>query len=251
MPLAGVGFICTPHLSLSYVYCILKLTMNLTSMSQLCGSSYFVQFSSTSCHVQDPQSQRLIRTGRRQGGLYVMDELWLPWVPDVAILGANLSSLHLASSFFSFYLWHFRLGHVLALHLEYLISKGSLGNLQTHDIYDYSGCKLARFFSLPFNQCVSSSVAPIYLIHSNVWGPFPVATKWGSRYYVSFIDDHTRYCWVYLMKRRFDFIHVYTNFHSFVKTQHFVVIKFFRCDLGEEYASIVFSKLLISYGTVH
>ena len=75
MPLAGVGFICTPHLSLSYVYCILKLTMNLTSMSQLCGSGYFVQFSSTSCHVQDPQSQRLIRTGRRQGGLYVMDEL--------------------------------------------------------------------------------------------------------------------------------------------------------------------------------
>lgn len=131
--------------------------MNLTSMSQLCGFGYFVQFSSTSCHVQDPQSQRLIRTGCRQGGLYVMDELWLPWVPDVAILGANLSSLHLASSFSSFYLWHFRLGHVLALHLEYLISKGSLGNLQTHDIYDYSGCKLARFFALPFNQCVSSS----------------------------------------------------------------------------------------------
>lgn len=83
------------------------------------------------------------------------------------------------------------------------------------------------------------------------YGPSPIATKGGSIYYVSFIDDHTRYCWVYLLKRQSDFIHVYSTFHSFVETQHFVIIKCFRCDLGKEYTSTVFSELLISDGIVH
>ncbi|TXG53094.1 hypothetical protein EZV62_022263 [Acer yangbiense] len=86
----------------------------------------------------------------------------------------------------------------------FLVSTGALGNLQSHDISDCSGCKLAKFSALPFNQSISSSLAPFDLVHSDVWGPSLVATKGGSRYYVSFIDDCTRFCWVYLIKRRSD-----------------------------------------------
>lgn len=53
------------------------------------------------------------------------------------------------------------------------------------------------------------------------------------------------------MRHRFDFIHVYTTFRSFVKTQHSAIIKCFRCDLGGEYTFIAFSELLIFDGTVH
>lgn len=31
------------------------------------------------------------------------------------------------------------------------------------------------------------------MVHSDVWGSSPVITKGGSRYYVLFIDDYTRY----------------------------------------------------------
>jgi hypothetical protein len=48
------------------------------------------------------------------------------------------------------------------------------------------------------------------LIHSDVYGPSPITIKGGSRYYVSFIDDHTCYYWVYLMKHRFEFFEIYT-----------------------------------------
>ena len=44
MPLAGVGSICTPHLSLSDGYCFLELTMNLIYVSQLCDSGYSIHF---------------------------------------------------------------------------------------------------------------------------------------------------------------------------------------------------------------
>ena len=89
------------------------------------------------------------------------------------------------------------------------------------------------------------------MIHYDVWGPSPVATKERFKCYVFSIDDRTRYCWVYLMKCWYDFIHVNTTFCLFVKTQHSVVIKCFRCDLGKEYTSIAFSKLLIFDGVVH
>lgn len=131
----------------------------------------------------------------------------------MAASSINLSSFHLNSSFSNFHLWHSRLGHVSVSRLKHLISLGSLGNLPSHDISDCSGCKLKKKVALPFN-CSTSSIALFDLIHSDVWGPAPVGTKGGSKYFVSFIDDYTQYCWVYLMKRRYDFPHIYIAFRS-------------------------------------
>lgn len=116
MPLIGIGSLVTSCLSLPDVYYILSLTLNLVSVSQLCESGYLVYFSSSNCYVQDPRSQRLIGTGRRQGGLYVLDQLR---IPDVAAssedaASVDLPSVHLSRSSSDFYLWHNRLGHVSA-----------------------------------------------------------------------------------------------------------------------------------------
>ncbi|GKC06470.1 hypothetical protein Tco_0998080 [Tanacetum coccineum] len=45
---------------------------------------------------------------------------------------------------------------------------GALENLDTHDISDCSGCKLAKFSALPFSNIVSSSKAPFDLVHYDV-----------------------------------------------------------------------------------
>jgi hypothetical protein len=52
MPSTGIGTIESPNLSLSNVYHIPKLTMNLVSVGQICDAGYSVSFSSTFCHVQ-------------------------------------------------------------------------------------------------------------------------------------------------------------------------------------------------------
>jgi hypothetical protein len=76
MPLTGVGSVVTPHLSLSNVYLIPKLKLNLASVGQICDyGDYLVMFSGSFCCVQDLQSQKLIGTGRRENGLYILDEL--------------------------------------------------------------------------------------------------------------------------------------------------------------------------------
>jgi hypothetical protein len=165
MPLADVSSIVTPHLSLSNVYLIPKLKLNLASVGQICDSGdYLVMFSGSFCCVQDLQSQKLIGTGRRENGLYILDELKV----SVAATTADLSSFRLSLSSSSFYLWHSRLGHVSSSRLRFLASTGALGNLKTCDISDCSGCKLAKFSALPFNRSISVSSSPFDLIHSDV-----------------------------------------------------------------------------------
>jgi len=230
MALTGVGSVVTPHLSLPNVYLISKLKLNLASVGQICDSGdYLVMFSGSFCCVQDLQSQKMIGTGRRENGLYILDKLKVSIVVAAALTTVGLSSFCLSLLSSSFYLWHSRLGHVLSSSLRFLASIGALGNLKTYDISDCSGCKLAKFFILPFNRSISVSSSPFDLIHSDVWGPSPISTKRGSQYYVSFIDDHTRYCWVYLMKYCSEFLEIYAVFRAFIKTQHSSVIKCFRC----------------------
>ena len=121
MPLAGVGFIITPHLSFPNVYLISKLRLNLVFVGQLCGSGdYLVIFSSSFWCVQDLQSQKLIGTGYRENGLYILDELKvLVAATATATTTVDLSSFRLSPSSSSFYLWHSRLGHVSSSHLRF------------------------------------------------------------------------------------------------------------------------------------
>jgi len=167
MPLAGVGSVVTPHLSLPNVYLIPKLKLNLVSVGQICDSGdYLVLFSGSFCCVQDLQSQKLIGTGRRENGLYILDELNVPVA--AAATTVDLSSFRLSLSSSSFYLWHSHLSHVLSSRLRFLASTKALGNLKTCDISDCSGCKLAKFSALPFNRSISVSSSPFDLIHSDV-----------------------------------------------------------------------------------
>jgi len=53
------------------------------------------------------------------------------------------------------------------------------------------------------------------------------------------------------MKYRSEFFEIYTTFRAFVKTQHFAVIKCFRCVLSREYTSNKFYELLALDGTIH
>jgi hypothetical protein len=170
---------------------------------------------------------------------------------SAAATGVDLSHFHLSPFSSSFYLWHSRLGYFLSSHLRFLASTRALENLQTYDISNYSGCKLAKFSVLSFNRSILVSFSPFDLIYFDMWGPFLVAIKERSRYYIFFIDDHTCYYLVYLMEYRFEFFKIYIAFQALVKTQYFAIIKCFRCDFSGEYISNKFYELLVLDGTIH
>ena len=74
--------------------------------------------------------------------------------------------------------------------------------------------------TLPFNNSVSHTLSYFGLIHSDVWAPSPISTPGGSRYFVIFMDDFSRYTWIYLFKNRFELYQIYRDITKMIET-HF------------------------------
>jgi len=75
------------------------------------------------------------------------------------------------------------------------------------------------------------------LISSDVWGPAPVSVGRHS-YYVSFIDDFSKYTWIYLIKQKSDVFQVFKNFQNFVERKFGRKIISMQTDWGGEYEKL-------------
>ena len=111
-------------------------------------------------------------------------------------------------------------------------------------------CQFGKQNAIPFNNSVSHALSPFDLIHSNVWGPSPITTQGGSRYFVIFVDDFSRYTWIYLFKKRSKLYQMYHDFTKMIETQFSKAIKVFRFDSAQEYKAYEFTSILHQFGTV-
>ena len=57
----------------------------------------------------------------------------------------------------------------------------------------------------------------------------------GSRYFVIFVDDFSRYTWIYFFKNRSELYQIYRDFTKMIETQFSKPIKVFRSDNAQEY----------------
>ena len=71
-----------------------------------------------------------------------------------------------------------------------------------------------------------------YQIHSDVWGPSKIATLIGKKRFVTFIDDHTRLCWLYLMNSKNEVAKLFKVFYSLVENQFQAKISILQSDNG-------------------
>jgi len=85
------------------------------------------------------------------------------------------------------------------------------------------------------------------MIHSNVWTT-KTKSVGGCKYYMSFIDDHTRKVWVYFMKHKGELFQHFLNFKAMVEKEKGVSIKCLRSDGRGEYFSNEFSEYLKEHG---
>lgn len=89
------------------------------------------------------------------------------------------------------------------------------------------------------------------MIRSDIWGPARVSNLNGTRWFVTFIDDHTRVCWVYLMKEKSEVCAIFQNFHKLVLNILQSSICILRTDNGREYFSYPFTQYLTTNGIFH
>ncbi|CAN1266026.1 Retrovirus-related Pol polyprotein from transposon TNT 1-94 [Linum perenne] len=205
-------------LELSHVLVIPSFKFNLLSISRLVEQgAYIVSFSSSLCKFQDAQTSQTIGTAELCRGLY-----WLRSadcsIPDKSVFSCS-----------SFDLWHFRLGHGS---LDKLCkSLGSKGSNEFH----CRVCPLAKQQRLQFHCSSSQAVDTFDLIHVDIWGPYSTPTLNGDRYFLTIVDDRSRFTWVSLMKSKSDARKLLMDFCVMVKVQFHKLIKVVRSDNGLEF----------------
>ena len=73
------------------------------------------------------------------------------------------------------------------------------------------------------------------LIHTDIYGPFSTVTRNGHVYFINFIDDYSRYGYIYLIREKAQVLDTFKSFKSEVELQLNKRIKGVRSDRGGEY----------------
>lgn len=76
-------------------------------------------------------------------------------------------------------------------------------------------CKLAKSKRLSFSLDEKRALNVLDLIHYDLWGPAPIATSAGYCYYVIFVDDYSRFTWMYPLRLKSDFYAVLVSVSEF------------------------------------
>uniref|UniRef100_A0A2N9GK30 Integrase catalytic domain-containing protein n=1 Tax=Fagus sylvatica TaxID=28930 RepID=A0A2N9GK30_FAGSY len=235
-------------LSLTDVLYVPTLSANLISVGQLVNKNCLVSFSPLGCLIQDLHTGKVIGRGHRKGELFVLD-FGSTTTSPTCFLVPSINEINSANN--SWRLWHCRLGHPHSLNS--IFSSGVLDKLDHQYVFNKTceSCALAKAHTLPFSRSLNHASSAFDIVHSDVWGPPRVGSLTGKRYYVSFVDDWSRFTWIYFLHRKSEVMQVFKQFHAMVCTQFNKKIKILRSDSGGEYIPKEFKAFLASEGVVH
>ena len=114
---------------------------------------------------------------------------------------------------------------------------------------DCEACIVGKMSKTKFpKKSESRSEAALDLIHSDICGPMQTETPQGKRYILTFIDDHSRYAAIYLLRAKSEALARFRDFQQLMKNQFGRGVKAFRSDRGGEYVSGEFMDFLNSEG---
>ena len=99
-------------------------------------------------------------------------------------------------------LWHLRLGHISQRGLHEIVKQGLLGNDKIKDLEFCEHCIYGKSSRVKFSHAIHRTKETLDYVHSDSWGPAPVISHGGNRYFLTIIDDCSRRVWVYLLKHK-------------------------------------------------
>jgi hypothetical protein len=137
--------------------------------------------------------------------------------------------------------------------LRTLFKSGLLGNKACSSLnlsFDCTSCKLGKSKVLPFPHHASRASQCFNIIHSDVWGIAHVVSHAHYKYFVTFIDDFSRFTWVYFLWAKAEVFSVFKRFLALLETQFSASIKILCSYSGGEYMSNEFQDLLQSKGII-
>ncbi|WVZ03536.1 hypothetical protein V8G54_024342 [Vigna mungo] len=192
------------------------LTKNLISVGQLANDGYITVFHGDNWKIS--KGAMTIARGRKSGTLYKTEGAC-----HLIAVAMNENPN----------LWHRRLGHMSEKGMRIMHSKRKLPSLRSIEFDMCEDCILGKHKRVSFQR---SERIPkkerLEFVHSDVWGPTTVSSIGGKRYFVTFIDDHSRKVWTYFLKNKSEVFEAFKIWKAMVENETGLKIKKLRSDNG-------------------
>jgi hypothetical protein len=214
----------------------------LVSIGKLDECGFSATFKDGQCIIRDADDETVGQVPKVGKGLYRVyhDD-------DSAVADeANVSLME----------FHRRVGHIAPATARKLVEKGFVTGVKL----DVSGgeptfcesCIYAKSTRKPVSKVREGERAKEFgdEVHSDLWGPAPIATLGGRKYYITFTDDNTRLTHLYLLRLKSDAFESYKQYEAWCRTHHNASVKCLHSDRGGEYLGKEFVLYLKKAGTL-
>ena len=227
-------------LTLTNVLHVPEMRRNLISGSLLMKAGLKLSFDSDRLVLT--RNGEFVGKGFCNGGLFTLDVKI-----DTMNKNASTSSAYIAESID---LWHARLGHVNFDSVKRLKHLNLIPSFSKTDFSKCQVCVEAKFTKKPFKS-VDRQTEVLELVHSDLGDFNNHESRGGKKYYITFVDDCSRFCMVYLLRSKDEAEEMFLKYKAEVENQLDKKIKRVRSDRGGEYSPDTLKAFCEQLGIVH
>ena len=222
-----------------------SLAFNLLSVGKAVEAGNSVEFADKKCNIRNKKS-KVLASGTKMGGLYYLDYIHDHEAANIVTKTTEVTNEDL---------WHKRYGHLGEQNLKLLVKDKMVTGLDCNMKKAIGICKPCidgKHHRQKFPKGGGERASQkLQLVHTDVSGRIAVQSLSGKEYYISFIDDKSRFTWTYALKFKSDSFEVFLEWKSMVEKATEKKIKTLRSDNGGEYISDEFESYLKKEGIQH
>lgn len=228
---------------------------NLLSVPRITDHDYVVIFRKTQAEIVRPDGS-IAMVAPRKDDLYAVEEKDNGDGPKALQVNVPSKDVGVAKPVAvpqNIMMWHQRLGHLNIADMNKLSNEGLTKdhfNVKANKL-DCETCHKAKIHQLPYKTSAERAKEKLELVHSDICGPMRTASKQGAKYFVTFIDDKTRFVHVEFLKAKSEVFEAFMKFKSLAENASGCKIKTLRTDNAKEYLSKKFNDELSKCGIRH
>ncbi|KAL4380017.1 hypothetical protein GQ457_02G014900 [Hibiscus cannabinus] len=224
------------------VYYVPAMKSNIISLGQLLEKGYEVQMKNRSLSLKNKNGELVVQVDMTRNRLFTID-----------IESGEVKCMKTAIKDDS-WLWHLRYEHLGFSGMKLLSKAKMVNGLPEINPPNQlcEACIKGKQHRQSFEVGKSwRARRPLEIVHTDIAGPFDIPSLGGNRYYLTFIDDYSRKCWVYVLKEKSEALAKFKEFKAMAEKQSDQFIKILRSDRGSEYTKNLFEDFCKEHGIIH
>ena len=229
--------------------CVPNLSINLLSVSCLNKDGFDVNFNhrDKTCYIVNSNNKVLATGNLMPNGIYVLNTKDKNSAYSANNNNNSSNDIYSAPAAVALLtqdldLWHRRLGHLNFQYMKILRGKSFGVNFSDKQFHPCETCIRGKQTEQPYRPSNSRASKPGELIHTDLCQIRESSVK-GYKYFLTFMDDFSRYLFIYFLKNKHQVTDTFINFRNLIENRYEVKIKIVRSDQGREYVN----KRLLDY----